>query len=70
MSMDEKECYLDKLFFLGICEGISCPLFYTDWVGTERGDTLFTDCGRDVFGDVLHTDAVTWCFGVATHKSV
>lgn len=47
--------------------GFFCHLFLTDCVGTERGDTSFTGCGRDVFGDALHTDAVAWCCGVAAH---
>ncbi len=54
MRMDEKECYLDKLFFLGMYVGIFSHLFQTGWVGRQRGDTSFAGCGGDVFFDMLH----------------
>lgn len=38
MRMDEKECYLDKLFFLGIYVGIFATYF--KWSGSAKKEVI------------------------------
>lgn len=45
MRTDEKERYLDKLFFLGVYVVIFCCLLQSGWAGRRRGDTSFADSG-------------------------